>query len=150
MNPNKTNRVTLLLRIYCSHGKVTAATHPGTEWQAWRLPWSVPDGVGRLPAMGWNSWNEYGCNINENVFLTTAQKLVSTGLKDLGYVYVNVDDCWSDKSKKRDSKTNQIIPDATKFPKGISSTAAQIHALGLKMGIYSDAGLRRPCCISAI
>src|SRR5438552_14864719 len=89
------------------------------------------DSTGRLPAMGWNSWNEYGCNINENVFLTTAQKLVSTGLKDLGYVYVNVDDCWSDKSKKRNAKTNEIIPDTTKFPKGISGTAAQIHALGL-------------------
>lgn len=100
-----------------------------------------PNSIGRLPAMGWNSWNEYGCNINESIFITTAQKLVSTGLKDLGYIYVNVDDCWSDKVKKRDSRTQQIIPDASKFPKGISNTAAQIHALGLKMGIYSDAGV---------
>jgi alpha-galactosidase len=100
-----------------------------------------PSNVGRLPAMGWNSWNEYGCNINESIFVTTAQKLVSTGLRDLGYVYVNVDDCWSDKVKKRDAKTKQIIPDASKFPKGISNTAAQIHALGLKMGIYGDAGM---------
>lgn len=97
--------------------------------------------VGRLPAMGWNSWNEYGCNIDESVFLTTAQKLVSTGLKDLGYVYVNVDDCWSDKSKGRDSKTKRIIPDAKKFPNGISGLAQKIHSMGLKMGIYSDAGM---------
>jgi alpha-galactosidase len=99
-----------------------------------------PHNVGRLPAMGWNSWNEYGCNINENVFITTAQRLVSTGLKDLGYVYVNVDDCWSDKNKKRDPITQQIIPDTSKFPSGISGLAAKIHSMGLKMGIYSDAG----------
>ncbi|KAH6621486.1 glycoside hydrolase superfamily [Chaetomium sp. MPI-SDFR-AT-0129] len=99
-----------------------------------------PDEVGRLPAMGWNSWNEYGCNINEEIFLTTAEKLISTGLADLGYVYVNVDDCWSDKNKGRDPNTQQIIPDSSKFPTGISGLADQIHELGLKVGIYSDAG----------
>jgi alpha-galactosidase len=95
--------------------------------------------VGRLPAMGWNSWNEYGCNINESVFLTAASELVSLGLKDLGYVYVNIDDCWADKSKKRDNR-NEIIPDARRFPNGISGLATQIHNRGLKLGIYSDAG----------
>lgn len=100
-----------------------------------------PDEVGRLPAMGWNSWNEYGCDINEEIFLTTAEKLISTGLADLGYVYVNVDDCWSDKNKGRDPNTQQIIPDSTKFPTGISGLADQIHEMGLKVGIYSDAGM---------
>ena len=97
--------------------------------------------VGRLPAMGWNSWNEYGCSINESVFLTTASQLVSLGLKDLGYVYVNIDDCWADKNKKRDSR-NEIIPDASRFPNGISGLATQIHSRGLKLGIYSDAGTK--------
>ncbi|KAK4165593.1 family 27 putative glycoside hydrolase [Cladorrhinum sp. PSN259] len=96
--------------------------------------------TGRLPAMGWNSWNEYACNINETVFVTVAQQLAALGLKDLGYEYVNIDDCWSDKQKRRDPKTMELIPDPLKFPKGISHTADLVHSLGLKLGIYSDAG----------
>ena len=96
--------------------------------------------TGRLPAMGWNSWNEYGCRINETVFVTVAKQLVALGLKDLGYEYVNIDDCWSDKQRRRDSNTKELIPDAQKFPQGISHTAELVHSLGLKLGIYSDAG----------
>jgi len=99
-----------------------------------------PDGTGRLPAMGWNSWNEYSCNINEDVFVTVAKQLVNLGLKDLGYQYVNIDDCWSDKQRRRDPATKELIPDSKKFPRGISHTAELIHSLGLKLGIYSDAG----------
>jgi alpha-galactosidase len=100
-----------------------------------------PDGTGRLPALGWNSWNEYGCDINEEVFVGVAQRLKDLGLKDLGYEYVNIDDCWSDKAKKRDPRTKEIIPDYQKFPKGIGHTADLIHGLGLKIGIYGDAGV---------
>ncbi|KAH7094284.1 glycoside hydrolase superfamily [Paraphoma chrysanthemicola] len=96
--------------------------------------------TGRLPAMGWNSWNEYECAINETVFLTVGELLVSLGLKDLGYNHVNIDDCWSDKVKKRDNVTGKILPDYTKFPQGIKHTADEIHKLGLKLGIYGDAG----------
>jgi alpha-galactosidase len=100
-----------------------------------------PDGVtGRLPAMGWNSWNEYECKINETVFVTTGKLLISLGLKDLGYNYVNIDDCWSNKENQRDNVTGKIQPDYTKFPQGIKHTADEIHKLGLKLGIYSDAG----------
>lgn len=100
-----------------------------------------PDGItGRLPAMGWNSWNEYACNINESVFLTVGERMISLGLKNLGYEYVNIDDCWSNKTKQRDPKTGKILPDYEKFPQGIKHTADQIHKLGLKLGIYSDAG----------
>ncbi|KAH9871154.1 hypothetical protein J1614_006729 [Plenodomus biglobosus] len=99
------------------------------------------DGVtGRLPAMGWNSWNEYECSIDEAVFLDVGNRLVSLGLKDLGYTYVNIDDCWSDKEKRRDNVTGRILPDYNKFPQGIKHTADEIHKLGLKLGIYSDAG----------
>jgi alpha-galactosidase len=98
------------------------------------------DGTGRLPALGWNSWNEFACNINSTVFLETAQRMVELGLKDAGYEYVNIDDCWSDYNKRRDSVTNEILPDYTKFPDGISGLADKVHALGLKLGIYSDAG----------
>ncbi|KAH7389718.1 glycoside hydrolase superfamily [Phaeosphaeria sp. MPI-PUGE-AT-0046c] len=100
-----------------------------------------PDGItGRLPAMGWNSWNEYACNINESVFLTVGERMISLGLKNLGYEYVNIDDCWSNKATQRDNTTGKILPDYEKFPQGIKHTADQIHKLGLKLGIYSDAG----------
>ncbi|CAN9253493.1 unnamed protein product [Alternaria alternata] len=98
------------------------------------------DGTGRLPAMGWSSWNEYECAINETVFLDTGALLISLGLKDLGYNYVNIDDCWSDKAYQRDNVTGKIRPDYIKFPNGIKHTADEIHKLGLKIGIYGDAG----------
>lgn len=99
-----------------------------------------PDGVGRLPAMGWNSWNEYACDINEEVFIDIADLMVDLGLKDVGYEYVNIDDCWSDKVNKRDNVTGRIIVDSAKFPNGISHVADEVHARGLKLGIYGDAG----------
>lgn len=99
------------------------------------------DGItGRLPAMGWSSWNEYECNINETVFVNVGKLLVSLGLRDLGYNYVNIDDCWSDKVNQRDNSTGKIRPDYVKFPQGIKHTADEIHKLGLKIGIYSDSG----------
>lgn len=103
-----------------------------------------PDGTGRLPAMGWSSWNEYGCDINEEAFVTVGKLLVGLGLKDLGYNYVNIDDCWSDKVLKRDNETKRILPDYEKFPRGISHVAERVHGLGLKLGIYSDAGSLPP------
>ena len=90
--------------------------------------------------MGWNSWNEYGCDIKDSDFTKVGELLISLGLKDVGYEYVNIDDCWSDKEKRRDATTKEIIPDAIKFPQGISHTAEVIHSMGLKLGIYSDAG----------
>ncbi|KAK1983976.1 glycoside hydrolase superfamily [Colletotrichum cereale] len=96
--------------------------------------------TGRLPALGWNSWNEYGCDINETVFLTAARHIVDYGLRDLGYEYVNIDDCWGDKALRRDAVTREMVVDGVKFPRGIKHTVDQIHAMGLKVGIYSDAG----------
>ncbi|EAQ86416.1 hypothetical protein CHGG_07669 [Chaetomium globosum CBS 148.51] len=104
------------------------------------------DGTGRLPAMGWNSWNEYGCDIKDSDFIKVGELLISLGLKDVGYEYVNIDDCWSDKEKRRDPTTKEILPDEAKFPQGISHTAEVIHSLGLKLGIYSDADLKYDNC----
>jgi len=98
-----------------------------------------PDGVGKLPALGWNSWNAFACNVDEAKIMTAANEVVSLGLKDAGYEYVNIDDCWSVKSG-RSNVTGQIIPDPVKFPDGISGLATKVHALGLKIGIYSSAG----------
>ncbi|KXN90847.1 putative alpha-galactosidase B [Leucoagaricus sp. SymC.cos] len=95
--------------------------------------------TGRLPALGWNTWNAYRCDINATKVLAAANQFVSLGLKSAGYEYVNIDDCWSVMS--RDS-SGKIVPDPNKFPNGISGVASQVHALGLKMGIYSDAGTK--------
>ncbi|KAK0112547.1 alpha-glucosidase maltase [Cadophora gregata f. sp. sojae] len=97
------------------------------------------DNVGRLPALGWNSWNAYHCDVDETKIMSAANQVVKLGLKDVGYEYINIDDCWSVKSG-RNKTTNQIMPDLTKFPSGIIGTASKIHSLGLKIGIYSSAG----------
>ncbi|CAM0142514.1 hypothetical protein VKS41_001974 [Umbelopsis sp. WA50703] len=99
----------------------------------------IDPSLAKTPQMGWNSWNNYACNVNETVILDVANAIVSSGLKDAGYHYVNIDDCWSVKAG-RDNTTHRIIPDPVKFPEGINGTAAKVHALGLKLGIYSDAG----------
>ncbi|KAK8050933.1 hypothetical protein PG993_002318 [Apiospora rasikravindrae] len=90
--------------------------------------------------MGWNSWNEYACDISEDVFVRVADLMVELGLRDLGYQYVNIDDCWSVKGTARDNVTRRIIPDPVKFPRGIRHVAEEMHARGLKLGIYGDAG----------
>ncbi|KAI1180831.1 glycoside hydrolase family 27 protein [Nemania sp. FL0916] len=108
----------------------TASTAQALEWA---------DGTGRLPALGWNSWNAYHCDINESLILDAANAMVEFGFKDAGYEYVNLDDCWSVKSG-RDNVTQQLVPDPTRFPNGISGLADKIHDLGFKIGIYSSAG----------
>ncbi|WOG92685.1 hypothetical protein DCAR_0311960 [Daucus carota subsp. sativus] len=95
------------------------------------------NGLARTPQMGWNSWNFFACNINETVIKETADALVTSGLAELGYVYVNIDDCWS--SFKR-SAEGLLVPDPRTFPSGIKVLADYIHEKGLKLGIYSDAG----------
>jgi alpha-galactosidase len=109
--------------------------------------------------LGWNSWNAFGCDVDSTKIMTAANEMVNLGLKDLGYEYVNsefttllctsdcvsnlaiwdciVDDCWSVKNT-RNSTTQRIIPDTSKFPNGISGVADQVHQLGLKIGIYSS------------
>ena len=92
------------------------------------------------PPMGWNSWNMFGWNIHENSIRETAQAIVAAGLKDCGYEYIVIDDCWSRKDG-RDSHDN-LVPDPEKFPNGMKALADSIHDLGFKIGIYSDAAER--------
>ncbi|KAI0408047.1 glycoside hydrolase family 27 protein [Xylaria palmicola] len=101
------------------------------------LEWA--DGTGKLPALGWNSWNAYECDINETLILDAARAMVEFGFRDAGYEYINLDDCWQAQSG-RDNETQQLVPDPAKFPNGISGLADQIHELGFKVGIYSSAG----------
>jgi alpha-galactosidase len=96
-----------------------------------------PNNLGKLPALGFNTYNAYKCANNEADLISAANSMISLGLKSLGYEYVNVDDCWSVKGG-RDSKTGLLVPDSTKFPDGINGTATKLHALGFKFGIYSS------------
>ncbi|HEU5354884.1 MAG TPA: glycoside hydrolase family 27 protein [Actinocrinis sp.] len=98
---------------------------------------ALANGLALTPPMGWNDWNAYKCNVSETLIKQTADKIVSSGLAAAGYQYVNIDDCWMQST--RDSSGN-LRPDFTKFPDGISGTAAYVHSKGLKLGIYEDAG----------
>jgi alpha-galactosidase len=89
------------------------------------------------PPMGWNSWNTFGHNINEAVVRETADALVSSGLKDCGYEYIVIDDCWSVKDGR--DGNGDLMADPLKFPHGIKALADYVHELGFKIGIYSDA-----------
>ncbi|AEN74501.1 Alpha-galactosidase [Rhodothermus marinus SG0.5JP17-172] len=94
--------------------------------------------LARTPPMGWNSWNHFGCNINEQIVREVAEAMVRSGMRDAGYEYVIIDDCWQG---ERDS-LGFIQPDPERFPSGMKALADYIHSLGLKFGIYSDAGDR--------
>ncbi|GAB3834977.1 glycoside hydrolase family 27 protein [Dactylosporangium cerinum] len=94
---------------------------------------ALDNGVARTPPMGWNSWNTFGCNINETLIRQMADAIVSSGMRDLGYQYVVVDDCWF--NPNRDSAGN-LQGDPTRFPSGMKSLGDYLHARGLKFGIY--------------
>lgn len=88
------------------------------------------------PPMGWNSWNKFQCDVNEDLIRQTADAMATNGMKDAGYQYVNIDDCWHG---VRDAQ-GFIQPDTNRFPSGIKALADYVHAKGLKLGIYSDVG----------
>jgi alpha-galactosidase len=88
------------------------------------------------PPMGWNSWNKFACNVSDALIRETADAMVSSGMKALGYQYVNIDDCWQ---VSRDP-SGVIVADAERFPAGIRGLADYIHSKGLKLGVYTDAG----------
>ncbi len=99
---------------------------------------ALDNGLARTPPMGWNTWNTFECDINETLVKQTADLLVSSGMKDAGYAFVTLDDCWM--TMNRDSAGN-LVPDPVKFPSGLKALGDYIHARGLKFGIYEDAGL---------
>ena len=88
--------------------------------------------------MGWNSWNSFHCDVSAALVEQTADAMVSSGMRDAGYEYVNIDDCWSVKDHRDDD--GRLIPDPVKFPDGIKGVADYVHSKGLKLGIYSSAG----------
>ena len=93
--------------------------------------------IKNTPPMGWNSWNTFGADINEQLICDAADKIVETGLSALGYEYIVIDDCWS--LKERD-ENGRLVADPEKFPNGMKAVADYVHSKGLKFGMYSCAG----------
>ena len=88
------------------------------------------------PPMGWNTWNTFACDINEDLIKTATDNMASSGMKDAGYEYIVIDDCWHG-----DRDENGFIhADKEKFPSGMKALVDYVHSKGLKFGIYSDAG----------
>lgn len=92
--------------------------------------------LGLTPPMGWNSWNTFTWEISDKLIREAADAMASE-LKDAGYEYIVIDDCWSE--KQRDSN-GRLVPDHWKFPEGIKPVADYVHSKGLKFGMYSCAG----------
>ena len=90
------------------------------------------------PPMGFNSWNHFALNINEQIIKEVTDAFVKLGLADLGYKYINIDDGWAHVERADDG---HVIVDADKFPNGIKHVADYVHSKGLKFGIYSDGGI---------
>ncbi|XP_055836467.1 alpha-N-acetylgalactosaminidase [Episyrphus balteatus] len=108
---------------------------------------ALENGVARTPPMGWLSWERFRCNtdcegdpdncISENLFRTMTDLVISEGYAAVGYEYINVDDCWLEKSR---GPQGQLVPDRRRFPSGMKALSDYIHSRGLKFGIYEDFG----------
>ncbi|WP_419993244.1 NPCBM/NEW2 domain-containing protein [Streptomyces boninensis] len=101
----------------------------------------VEDGLAKTPPMGFNNWNSTHCraDFNEAMVKGIADIFVERGLKDAGYEYVNLDDCWALPERNADGK---LVPDPARFPNGIKAVADYVHSKGLKFGIYTSAGTK--------
>ena len=116
---------------------VAATNDAGSATATYEL--CVGDVLDLTPPMGWNSWNVYGEAVDADIVMRVADGLVSTGMRDLGYRYVNIDDHWHAPER---GPGGEPVADPDKFPDGIAAVADHVHRLGLKLGIYSDAGDR--------
>ena len=96
----------------------------------------VATGDRKCPLMGWSSWNTFGVDISEEIILETARAMAASGLKDAGYLYVNIDDGFFNGH----GEDGRLRFHPTRFPRGMKGTVDGIHALGLRAGTYSDAG----------
>lgn len=107
----------------------------GPRTEAW------DNGLALLPPLGWNSWNNFQCNVSSALIRAQADAMASLGLVSLGYEYVVIDDCWQ--AAERDD-LGRLAPDASRFPEGMKALSEYVASKGLKLGIYSDVG-RKTC-----
>jgi alpha-galactosidase len=106
---------------------------------------SLENGLARTPPMGWSTWNIFGGNIDETKIKQIADAMVSSGMRDAGYVYLNVDDMWM--KAGRDGSGN-LTGDPTRFPGGMKALADYCHDRGLKLGLYGDRGTATCCNVA--
>jgi len=97
----------------------------------------VGDGLAKTPPMGWNSWNCWGCSVDEDKIKAAADTMQRSGLFHHGWTYINIDDCWQG---SRDPETGKITSNE-KFP-DMKALADHVHARGLKFGVYTDVGTK--------
>jgi alpha-galactosidase len=121
-------------------GRRATAAESATNWPQRIPPPSLHDvpenGLARTPPMGWNSWNHFHTKIDDKTVREIADAMVANGMKNAGYVYVNIDDSWED---ARDARGN--IQSNSKFP-DMKALAEYVHNKGLKLGIYSSPGTK--------
>jgi alpha-galactosidase len=99
---------------------------------------ATPDSLALTPPMGWNSWNCFGKDIDEQKVREIADLMVTNGMKDAGYEYVVIDDCW----QVSRNENGEIVAEPERFPSGIKALVDYVHSRGLKFGLYSCAGTR--------
>lgn len=123
----------LLAGLLCAAGLATAPAATAAP--------GLDNGLARTPPMGFDNWNSTQCGpgFDEAMIEGIADLIVAKGLKDAGYRYVNLDDCWAFPLR---SLTGELVPEPVRFPHGIKAVADYVHAKGLKLGIYTSAGLR--------
>lgn len=114
---------------------VSAKNEFGKDKKSFEL--HVGAALSQTPPMGWNSWNCWGCSVDEDKIKAAADAMVESGLINHGWVYINIDDCWQG---KRDEKTKKINSNE-KFP-DMKALADYIHSKGLKFGVYTDSGTK--------
>lgn len=119
-------------------GAGTGGSAQGKCDTSWDTTADKMDGLALTPPMGWNSWNAFHENINEQQIREVADVMVSSGLRDAGYVYLNLDDKWMD-DDGRDGSGN-LVGDSERFPSGMAALADYVHEKGLKFGLYGDRG----------
>ncbi|KAH7912903.1 glycoside hydrolase family 27 protein [Hygrophoropsis aurantiaca] len=117
---------------YVATASLVVGTVRGTKYGVG----GVYNGLARTPQMGWDNWNALGCSVSQDLLTQTAQLIVNYGLRDVGYEYVILDDCWSNGR----SANGSLVPDYSKFPEGMTAVADNMHDLGLRFGMYSSAG----------
>ncbi len=115
--------------------KITATNAKGKAEENLKI--EIGDKLCLTPPMGWNSWNVFTNTLDEKLVMETADAMVSSGMRDLGYQYINMDDYWHDSTRASDGSP---VANPQKFPNGIKWLSDYVHSKGLKLGIYSDAG----------
>ena len=119
------------LRVICTFFLLIVGVAPAS---------ALDNNLAKTPPMGWNSWNKFACNVSDQLIRETADAMVTSGMKNAGYQYVVIDDCWQVKR----NPDGTIVADAERFPNGMKALADYVHSKGLLFGIYSDAG-RQTC-----